>query len=277
MNKIILLFFIALFFPSTGIAETPSIKKNGYLYEKKENIRLRITGAKKQKNYNNIYLRENRRTGHGLNLCTIDDAPTIVHNAEKEYFDTKTYYTLKTSADGVTRIDCIYREGLFFTNARDYLPALLPYSVCNINKKLTATRLSYRLPEVGPSHDLRPSPYPSRTKIQEFEGVSLYLFFKKKYDDPANYVVQYKNKQIYLGQKDLYILGPYHEDKKGLFKILLPKNSSNNGVIEGIELAELKNKISNEGVPFDLKNPKITTENVVPYITFESHIECWLW
>lgn len=264
--RISFLLILLLLISTTSYAEPLRIQKDGYTYEVTKKGTLAVVGKGYKRTYHRIRLETSTdNTRPQMLLGTLNGMPAIVHYGSVEKHFVPTYFTLKTSAEGVTTIDCIYRKGSF--TRRSERIVYLPYSVCNVSKPLTLLNLKYRLPQVS-AGNFELGQYPFRIKISQLEDVSLYYYYVDNTRSMPDYLVQYKNKQIQIvsGDGD-YILGPFN-DKKGLFRITEKEYLSGVALLKGIGIEELKKKILNEGFAFDLNNPQILTKTTLRNLRF---------
>lgn len=263
MYKLILFVFVILI-PINSFAGNVALKKNGYTYDVMANDSLRIYNKKHEAIYNGIKLKENGATEQKFSLHSVDDLPAIVHFGDAESLGVTTYYTLKTSLQGTTLIDCIYRKGEF---APKVYRIFLPYSICSLNKKLSKENLHYKLPQISANYIYRLG-YPCRIKVKEQHEISLYYYWSS-YGGPEP-IVQYKKKQLKLNKNTYYILGKFINGKEGLLTFNMETRFRDS--TEFIETEQLKQKILREGVAFDIDNSNIKTEQH-PKIEFKSIVE----
>lgn len=257
MNKSILLLLLLLI-PAVCNAEQNPIVKDGFSYEILEDKRLGIFGEKYLRIYDDIYEDNGTLATDALLLGSLNGEPAIVRYKNFFMDDWSTpvskYFTLETSPEGTTTIDCIYRKAAYTTDIMYW-----PYSICNLGKKLTKKRLWYRLPESKTKNFFTDSAS-YRIKVQECDGISMYICFEEESPE-LDYMVQYKNKKIILKcrEEDGYILGAYNSNKKGLVKIIEKEYQTGHATLEGIEIPELKRKILAEGSLFDINKPEVKT------------------
>ena len=263
MHKFIL-FFLVMLLPATSVAENFSLKNNGYVYEIMADDSLRIYNGENEKIYSDIRFTKDNFPKQLFLLRYIDDRLAIAHCGNVNTMGVKTYYTLETTSDGITTIDCIFRRGAIAPRAD---AIFLPYSICSFNKKLVKENLQYYFPEIYYASGL-PNSYPTRYKVQELKNVSMYYYWKS-YQDVIS-VVQYKNKQLFLESYELYILGQFSKDKEGLCKFI--RKNDKKYTVEFIDIEQLKQKILRDGVPFDINNPHIVTLKDLP-MEFRSTVE----
>ena len=242
--------------PVTSVAGNFSLKNNGYVYEIMVDDSLRIYNEKNEKIYNDIRFPKAQVTEQLFRLRDIDGRPAIAHYGNANKMGVPTYYTLKTTSDGVTTIDCIFRRGAI---ARKAGAIFLPYSICSFNKKLVKENLQYNFPEIHYADGV-PDSHPTRYEVQKLKGVSMYYYWKNDYDVIS--VVQYKNKQLFLDSYERYILGQFSKDQEGLCKFIW--KSRKKDIVEVIDIEQLKQKILRDGVPFDINNPHIVTLKDLP-------------